>query len=165
MGHNQPESGGSGQGAAFIVKLPPAGETSVPVPDDSSGLRAFRGSGRVLVVDDNADAAQTLAHLLQDVGYETRAVGDGPAALASLQDFKPDLAILDIGLPGMDGYELARLLKADPRVPNLKFVALTGYGREPDRGRALAAEFHEHLVKPVSFERLFDVMKTLLAHR
>ena len=159
------ESGGPGQGATFTVKLPPADETSTAVPEDSSGLRAIRGSGRILVVDDNADAAQTLAQLLQEIGYETRTAGDGPAALASLQEFTPDLAILDIGLPGMDGYELARRLKADPRVPNLKFVALTGYGREPDRGRALAAEFDEHLVKPVSLERLFDVMKTLLAGR
>jgi signal transduction histidine kinase/ActR/RegA family two-component response regulator len=156
------ESGGTGRGSTFTVKLPPAGDETAAVPDDSSGLHALRGNGRVLVVDDNADAASTLAQLLEEIGYEVRAVGDGPAALATLEGFVPDLAILDIGLPGMDGYELARRMKADPRAPKLKFIALTGYGREPDRGRALAAEFQEHLVKPVSIERLFGAIKRLM---
>ncbi|MBC7803540.1 MAG: response regulator, partial [Candidatus Parcubacteria bacterium] len=155
-------SGGPGKGSTFTVRLPPAGEQATAVPDDSSGLRTMRGSGRILVVDDNADAADTLAQLLEAIGYEALAVGDGPAALAALDGFIPVLAILDIGLPGMDGYELASRMKVDPRVPGLKFVALTGYGRDPDRERALAAAFDEHLVKPVSVERLFDTMKRLL---
>jgi CheY-like chemotaxis protein len=132
------------------------------MPDQSSGLRKLRGSGRVLVVDDNVDAARTLAQLLNEIGYDARAVRDGAGALAMLEEFLPELAILDIGLPGMDGYELARRLKSDPRVPQLKFVALTGYGREPDRARALAAQFDEHLVKPVSVERLFGAINRLL---
>ena len=88
---------------------------------------------------------------------------DGPEALALLDSFIPELAILDIGLPGMDGYELAARLRADSRVSNLRLIALTGYGREPDRSRALASEFHEHLVKPVRPERLLDAVSQLLA--
>jgi signal transduction histidine kinase/CheY-like chemotaxis protein len=156
------QSEGPGQGSRFTVKLPPADAQSAAVPDDSGSLRKMRGSGRVLVVDDNLDAARTLAQLLNELGFDARAVRDGPGALAMLEEFLPELAILDIGLPGMDGYELARRLKADARVPKLKFVALTGYGREPDRARALAAEFDEHLVKPVSVERLFDAISRLL---
>ena len=156
------QSDGPGLGSTFTVKLPPADEQSAALPDQATGLRNMRGSGRVLVVDDNVDAARTLAQLLNEIGFDARAVRDGPGALSMLEEFLPELAILDIGLPGMDGYELARRLKADPRAPNMKFVALTGYGREPDRARALAAEFDEHLVKPVSVERLFDAMHRLL---
>jgi signal transduction histidine kinase/CheY-like chemotaxis protein len=152
------ESGGPGKGSTFTVRLPLADERTTAVPEESTGLRHTRGSGRVLIVDDNTDAAQTLAQLLAALGYTTRSVGDGPAALVALDEFKPGIAILDIGLPGMDGYELARALRADARVPGIKLVALTGYGSERDRGRALAAEFDEHLVKPVSIERLLDTI-------
>ena len=152
------ESAGPGKGSTFTVRLPLADARITAEPEEATGVRHARGSGRVLIVDDNTDAAQTLARLLAALGYTTRSVGDGPAALAALGEFKPDLAILDIGLPGMDGYELARALRADARVPGIKLVALTGYGSERDRGRALAAEFDEHLVKPVSLERLLDTI-------
>ena len=121
-----------------------------------------RCSGRILVVDDNVDAAETLAQLLRDVGYEVRTAPDGAAALALVDSFMPELAMVDIGLPGMDGYELARRLRADSRVPRLRLVALTGCGREPDRVRALQAQFDEHLVKPVAADRLLEVLRRLL---
>ena len=121
--------------------------------------------GRILVVDDNADAASTLAELLQMVGYEVRCAGDGEAALALLEDYVPELALLDIGLPGMDGYQLARLLRADPRMAKARLVALTGYGRDNDRARALEARFDEHLVKPVMADRLLEVLQRLMPPR
>jgi CheY-like chemotaxis protein len=123
---------------------------------------AARRPGRVLLVDDNADAADMLGELLRDAGHEVCIAADGPAALAALDSFVPELALLDIGLPGMDGYELAGRLRADPRAEGMRIVALTGYGREPDRARALATHFDDHLVKPVDAERLLEVTARLL---
>jgi signal transduction histidine kinase len=156
------DSEGSGKGSTFTVRLPATGGGAVSAPVSSDPLPEIRGSGRVLVVDDNTDALKTLAELLRQVGYEVRAVGDGHAALAELASFTPDLAVLDIGLPGMDGYELARRLREHPGLSALRLVALTGYGRELDRLRAMSAQFHEHLVKPVPAARLLDAVGALL---
>jgi signal transduction histidine kinase len=158
-------SEGPGRGSTFTVRLPLHAGEEPAAAHAAHAASPAAGSGRVLVVDDNQDAAESLAMLLDHVGYEVRAAEDGQAALASLDGFAPDLAILDIGLPGMDGYELARRLKADPRVPGLRLVALTGYGRENDRARALAADFHEHLVKPIEPNRLFEALERLLGRR
>jgi signal transduction histidine kinase/ActR/RegA family two-component response regulator len=156
-------SEGEGRGSAFSVRLPLAmgAQQSAPTSTPSADLR-MRGRGRILIVDDNADAAETLALMLETCGYEVRTAGDGAAALAMLDSFVPALAILDIGLPGMDGYELARRLRADARLAGLRLIALTGYGREPDRTRALANDFQEHLVKPVRPDRLLDAVSQLL---
>jgi CheY-like chemotaxis protein len=113
-------------------------------------------------VDDNIDAADTLAVLLGSTGYDVRTANDGQCALRALDSFSADAAVLDIGLPIMDGYELARRLRADRRCAKLRLVALTGYGRDPDRRRALDIGFDEHLVKPVSPERLLEVLGRLL---
>jgi CheY-like chemotaxis protein len=129
------------------------------------GSHQILSPGRILVVDDNADAAETLAEVLRLVGYETRCVGHADAAMALLGSYVPDLALLDIGLPGIDGYQLAGLLRADPRAARMKLVALTGYGRENDRAQALAAKFDEHLVKPVMIERLLEVLGELMEAR
>jgi CheY-like chemotaxis protein len=123
---------------------------------------ATAGEGRVLVVDDNRDAAHTLAALLETVGYEARTAADAAQALRELESFDADVAILDIGLPSMSGYDLARTLRRDPRFGRLRLVALTGYGRDPDRERALRSGFDEHLVKPAPPERLFDILGRLL---
>ena len=123
------------------------------------------GSGRILVVDDNADAADTLAEVLRLVGYEVRCAGHADAAVALLDSYIPQLALLDIGLPEIDGYQLAALLRADPRTAGMKLIALTGYGRDNDRALALAAKFDEHLVKPVMIERLLEVLGELMAPR
>jgi CheY-like chemotaxis protein len=120
------------------------------------------GRGRLLVVDDNSDAAETLSELLRIDGYEVQHVGHGEAALELLDRYVPDLALLDIGLPGIDGYQLAGMLRADPRAAGMKLVALTGYGQDNDRALALAAGFDEHLVKPVMVDRLLEVMQLLL---
>ena len=152
------ESAGVGRGSRFTVRLPrAAGEPAA----DARGAEAAAPtpcSGRVLLVDDNVDAALSLGDLLRDAGYEVREVHDGAAALAMLDDFKPDIALLDIGLPGMSGYELAAALRADARMAGLMIIALTGYGCEGDRAQALASEFDEHLVKPVEIADLLGVL-------
>jgi signal transduction histidine kinase len=145
-------SEGPGKGSEFVVSLPVLEESaaaeergrSSPVPALSSAQ-----APRVLVVDDNEDAAETLALLLSADGYATRVAHDGPRALALVGDFVPDVAVLDIGLPVMDGYELARRLRAESGVGRVRLIALTGYGQADDVRRAKEAGFDEHLVKPV----------------
>jgi two-component system CheB/CheR fusion protein len=116
-------------------------------------------SRRILVVDDNIDAAESLSMLLGFDGHETRVAGDGPAALEALKEgFAPDLVLLDIGLPGMDGYEVAQAIRSDAANARIRLVALTGWGQEEHRTRAREAGFDEHLVKPVDFEALGSVV-------
>src|SRR4029079_18266455 len=103
---------------------------------------------RVLVVDDNVDAAESIAVLLRLEGHEVKTVNDGPAALAGSQVFAPRAIVLDIGLPGMDGYELARRLRDLPEPRQALFIALTGYGQVEDRKLAADAGFHHHFIKP-----------------
>jgi CheY-like chemotaxis protein len=110
----------------------------------------------VLVVDDNRDAAELLAEAMRTAGHSVRIAFDGPSALAEAERFRPELGLLDIGLPLMDGYELARAL--GERVPGIKLVAVTGYGQDADRARTLQAGFCEHFVKPVE---LADVLAAI----
>ena len=162
-------SDGPGSGSTFTVRLPSADATAAesPAPHEDPGAppQPARGSGRILIVDDNADAAQTLAQLLSLSGYDARTAGDGGTALKLVEGFVPQIALLDIGLPGMDGYELAKRLREDPRTRGTRLIALTGYGRDPDRQRALESGFDEHLVKPVVPERLFEILRRSLAGR
>jgi signal transduction histidine kinase/ActR/RegA family two-component response regulator len=165
-GSVQAQSDGAGRGARFTVRLPIAdtpqpSKTAHPAPS-SSRPAANRGTGRILLVDDNRDAAATLADLLRATGYDVRTATEGRGAIAAMADFTPDLAILDIGLPDMDGYALARKLIDRARTTNLHLIALTGYGGEADRTRALASDFDEHFVKPVAFERLLAAVQALL---
>jgi len=155
-------SDGPGRGSRFIVRLPAAPGTPPVAEAARESIAPAPRTGRILLVDDNVDAAEMLCLLLREAGHEVCTASDGVAALASLDHFVPDLALLDIGLPGMDGYELAGRLRADARLAGLPLVALTGYGREPDRVRALATCFDEHLVKPVVGERLLEVVARLL---
>src|SRR5690606_24427652 len=117
---------------------------------------------RVLVVDDNRDAAETLAEALSYFGYETRVALDGPGALAAAPGFEPHAALLDIGLPLMDGYELADRLRALPGMDDLRLVAVTGYGQPSDRKRSLEAGFDEHMVKPVDPRALEALLARLI---
>jgi len=160
------ESPGAGLGSTFTVTLPAADH--VPAETVNAVIEVpemVRGAGRILIVDDNHDAAETLASLLRAAGYEIVTRADGHAAMAALDGFEADLAILDIGLPGMDGYELARRMRAHARGGDLRLVALTGYGQERDRARALSADFDEHMVKPVAPDRLFEVVQQLISSR
>jgi len=155
-------SEGAGRGSTFTVRLPldKAPEAPTQVEDEAAAKPAV--GSRILIVDDNVDAAMTLAEIVGWMGYEVRAAHDAPGALKSLDSFTPQLAILDIGLPGMNGYELATQLRTLAGLHDLKLIALTGYGEAHDRQRALAARFDEHLVKPVTAERLLEIVARLL---
>jgi CheY-like chemotaxis protein len=109
---------------------------------------------RVLIVDDNEDAANSLAMLLKLGGHETASVYSASDALSHATAFRPDVVLLDIGLPGMDGYEVAQQMRELPGLRNVRLVAVTGYGRSEDRIRARDAGFDDHLVKPVEFALL-----------
>ncbi|SAL55168.1 response regulator receiver protein [Caballeronia choica] len=113
---------------------------------------------RVLLVDDSVDAAEALSMLLETLGHEVRTMHDGTSALAIVDEFRPEVVILDIGLPGMDGFALARELRKLPSTRDALLIALTGYGGDEDRLRARAAGFDHHLVKPVAFADLEDLI-------
>jgi CheY-like chemotaxis protein len=115
---------------------------------------------RVLVVDDNADAAEMLGQLLGMMGHEVRMATDPLSALDAAAGFIPEVVVLDIGLPEIDGYELAGRLRSLPGLATSRLIALTGYGQERDRERSRAAGFHEHLVKPVDIDRLETLVET-----
>ena len=151
-------SGGPGQGSEFVVRLPEArrdGVVARPV-SRTSELTAVgpNGSARILVVDDNDDAAQMLSDVLSLRGYDTRIAHDAPEALRIAHDFSPHIAFLDIGLPVMDGYELAAHLRTIPGLANIRLIAVTGYGQDTDRSRSRRAGFHRHLVKPVDIREI-----------
>lgn len=116
---------------------------------------------RILVVDDNCDAADMLALLLEQLGHTTRVAHDAVEALAAIDDLTPELAVLDIGLPGMDGYELARQLRANPITQHTCLIALSGYGQDSDKEQSAQAGFDAHLVKPIAFGDLRSVIEQL----
>jgi PAS domain S-box-containing protein len=155
-------SPGIGQGSTFTVRLPLA----PPEPsEDEKRISERRGrlaanARRVLVVDDNDDARDLLGDLLAAKGHEVRTAPDPAAALAEARVFAPDVAVLDIGLPGMDGYELARALRDLAPSSSMKLVALTGYGQPSDVERSRAAGFDMHLVKPVDVEKLLACIES-----
>ncbi len=157
-------SAGRGAGSEFVVRLPalPAGARPArprAVVPGAEGVVACRS---VLVVDDNVDAATTLARLLKRLyGQEVRLAFDGPTAIEAALDARPDLVLLDIGMPGMDGYEVARRLRALPGFERTLIVALTGWGQEKDRERSVRAGFDKHLVKPVDPSGLMDLLAGL----
>jgi CheY-like chemotaxis protein len=149
-------SAGPGRGSEFTVRLPilseeAAGEQARHAAAEGSAELPHR---RVLVVDDNQDAADSLALLLRLAGQDARTAYDGPSALVRATEFRPEVVFLDIGMPGMDGYEVARQLRAAPALRGIKLVALTGWGQEEDRRRSAEAGFDRHMVKPVEPEAL-----------
>ena len=112
----------------------------------------------VLVVDDNRDAADSLAAMLDMMGAHTRVVYGGPDALTAIEAEVPALVLLDIGMPGMDGYEVARRIRANPANQRISLIALTGWGQDEDRRRSVAAGFDHHLVKPADIEQLRQLL-------
>jgi len=144
-------SGGPGQGAQFRVRLPCLSEVRPDdaQPDDGRAPEAGGAGGcRVLVVDDNRDAAETTGMFLELAGHQVKTVGDGLQALASAPVYAPDVVVLDIGLPGLDGYEVARRLRRLPQTEHALLIALTGYGQANDQRQAEEAGFDAHYVKP-----------------
>ncbi len=158
----QVESGGPGQGSEFIVRLPATESSARPASGDAPFLAYLKpGSARrrVLVVDDNVDAAQSLGLLLGQMGCEVQVAHGGAAAIEAARLAPPHLVLLDISMPGIDGYTVVRRLKQDLAFRDVPFIAVTGLGREADRDRAREAGFNEHLVKPVSPEALREVLE------
>jgi CheY-like chemotaxis protein/anti-sigma regulatory factor (Ser/Thr protein kinase) len=159
----QASSEGTGRGCSFVVRLPclpPA------LPVDDGPAAATQGQeapppARVLVVDDNRDAAETLSTFLEMLGVQAQQVHDGAEVLEAARAFAPDVVLLDIGLPGMDGYEVARALRADPELARARLIALTGWGAEEDRRRAQEAGFDHHLTKPVDLAVLEDLLRRM----
>ncbi|HET6576512.1 MAG TPA: response regulator [Fimbriiglobus sp.] len=152
-------SDGPGRGSEFVVRLPvlagapPA--AAVPQPGRPTAACGLR----VLLVDDNVDGADSLAALVRLAGHDARVAHDGPGALATAAAFRPQVVVLDIGLPGLSGYEVARRLRANLDLSGAVLVAVTGYGRDEDREQAREAGFDHHLVKPVDFAQLLDLLR------
>jgi CheY-like chemotaxis protein len=161
------ESSGSGRGSTFTVRLPAFAAASLTPPPAlhlARGRRRAAISRRILVVDDNQDAADALVEALAATGHQAVVAYDGPSGLDAAARARPEAAFLDIGLPVMDGYELARRLR-DLLGSEVKLVAVTGYGQERDRALSRAAGFDEHLVKPVDLEHLEALLDDLLRSR
>jgi signal transduction histidine kinase/ActR/RegA family two-component response regulator len=155
-GRIEAQSEGEGLGSEFIIHLPLARRQPMAAKDaafDASQKLLATGS-RVLIVDDNKDAASSLALLLRMLGNDVQTANDGPAALAAIQSFKPSLVLLDLGMPGMSGYEVAQRARAMAAGKECVLVALTGWGQEDDRRRTKEAGFNRHLVKPVDLGAL-----------
>lgn len=127
---------------------------------NDTSLEASSGSAggkRILVVDDNVDGATTIAEILQILGHTVSVVHDGLSAVRQAEEQRPDIVLLDIGLPDIDGYEAARRMRAQPDGASLVLIALTGWGQEEDREKTVQAGFNQHWVKPVDFEKLAEL--------
>jgi two-component system, chemotaxis family, CheB/CheR fusion protein len=151
-------SAGPGQGSEFVLRLP----CLVPGPERSPSVEERVGTGglarRILVTDDNRDAADTLATLLEISGNDVRTTYDGQHALQVAKEYRPEIILLDIGMPGINGYEVARRLRALPETKDALLVAMTGWGQEEDRQRSREAGFDHHLVKPLDPKVLDEVL-------
>jgi CheY-like chemotaxis protein len=162
-GRIEVHSEGTGHGSEFIVFLPlpdlnAAPEEAPPRANDlQPGVPERR---RILVVDDNPDQARSLHLLLELLGHEVRVAGDGPSALAAVEAEAPEVALIDIGLPGMSGYEVATRIRKDSAYDDVLLVAQTGWGQEHDRHRSVEAGFDHHLVKPLDLEALRKILLT-----
>ncbi|HMF08143.1 MAG TPA: response regulator [Thermoanaerobaculia bacterium] len=161
-GSIEPASAGPGQGSEFAIRIPAvapedrdASPAAVPTAGETVGAPL-----RILIVEDNVDSARGLADLLELEGHNVQALHDGESALLAAPAFRPDIVLLDIGLPGIDGYETARRLRAMPALSSVYFVALTGYGQEEDRRKAQEAGFDLHVVKPIRAEALMRLLST-----
>ena len=155
-------SAGLGHGSEFVIRLPlgpDQGPEAAPVPRPIA--RPEPVPRRVLIVDDNVEAARMLATLLEAFGHSTSVASDGPSALAVAPAFRPEVALLDIGLPVMDGYELARRLRRVDGLAATRLVAITGYGQASDRRKSREAGFDDHLVKPVNVDTLTTILGRL----
>jgi two-component system CheB/CheR fusion protein len=158
-GTTEAASAGMAQGSVFTIRLPliavsPAGGSAQPTEDEHRTVAGLK----VLIADDNRDAADSLAMLLEIDGHEVRVAHGGRAALALAQAFRPDVALLDIGMPDMSGYDVASMLRREPWGGGIRLVALTGWGQEGDRRRSSDAGFDLHLTKPIDPSALSEVL-------
>lgn len=164
-GRLEASSDGRGRGSEFVMTLPLAGPIVAPARDGEVALEPDETPYKVLVVDDNLDGAATLALLLEYAGFEVRTAHDGHAALRAVAQFSPDAVVLDIGLPGIDGHEVAKRLRADPTSRNLVLIALTGFAEGCDADKSAGAGFDHHFVKPTDSRVLSDLLADYAAKR
>jgi len=149
-----------GQGSEFVVRLPVM-LTAKPPPPLTEKATPTGPSLRVLVVDDNVDMVTSLAILLRTAGHDVQSAHDGPTGLKAALDYRPDVALLDIGLPRLDGFELAKRMRQYPILQKVVLVAMTGYGKESDRQRSQKAGFDHYLVKPTKFEKVQEILASV----
>jgi CheY-like chemotaxis protein len=156
------QSQGEGRGSEFVVRFPLAADPAADgVPGEAVGPAVGLPAQRLLVVDDNRDAADSLAALLQLLGADVRVTYNGPDALAAIAREKPTAVLLDIGMPGMDGHEVARQVRRQAALEDLTLIALTGWGQEEDRRRSRDSGFDFHLIKPADLGALQTLLSSL----
>jgi CheY-like chemotaxis protein len=156
------ESEGVGKGSRFTVQLPRADAPALaaePLEHPPAPMRRAAASRRVLLVDDNEDSNEMMREYLEGFGHDVRVAHDGQSGLELAREFAPDIALLDLGLPGMDGFELARRLRLTPQGATIPLVAVSGYARDVDRQKAMKAGFSEHFAKPIELSRLEDLLE------
>ena len=151
-------SEGVGRGSEFVVRLPAAAGPAKMVPKTEAPPPVAKKPARVLVVDDNADTARGMALLLKFYGHDVQTANDGRAAINLAQVYRPDIVLLDIGLPGMDGYQVAARLRQEEALKGSVIIAVSGYGQEEDRRRSREAGFDHHMVKPVDHNALLRLL-------
>jgi CheY-like chemotaxis protein/two-component sensor histidine kinase len=164
-GSIEARSAGEGQGSEFIVRLPVLSQEEVAAqhgPDVASESQQQR---RVLIVDDNQDSADSLAMLMQITGNKTYMAHDGVEAVEAVEKYRPEVVLLDIGLPGLDGHEVCRRVREQPWGKDIVVIALTGWGQEDDRRKSEEAGFDGHLVKPVDYDKLLELLASLTNER
>jgi PAS domain S-box-containing protein len=155
-------SEGIGKGSEFVLRLPLAVDVMPVAPERRPAIAAV-APRRILVVDDNNDSAATLSMLLRLGGHETRIANDGLEAVASAESYRPDLVLLDIGLPKLNGYEVAKQIRCEPWGGDVRLVALTGWGQDEDRRKTSEAGFDSHLVKPIDFSKLEELLTSFFS--
>jgi signal transduction histidine kinase/ActR/RegA family two-component response regulator len=161
------QSGGQGQGSEFLVRLPVPAETpnrELSLPRENEGQRPVP-SRRILIVDDNQDSADSLAMLLRVMGHEVGTAYDGEEAIAAAEALRPEVVLLDIGMPRLNGYDACRRLREQPWGRGMFLIALTGWGQEDDRRQTEEAGFNHHIVKPVDAAALMKLLASLAADR
>ena len=155
-------SDGPGQGSEFIVRLPTVPERlDIPATKNREENQHSPSGRRILIVDDNVDSAKSLGMLLRLLGHDTVLAHDAPTAVETALRYRPDIMLLDIGLPGMNGYDLARCMRRQPELHRVPLVALTGWEHEDARHRSHAAGFSYHLTKPVDRATLESLFRSL----
>ena len=160
-GSIEARSEGEGKGSEFIVRLPVLPQPAVAFTSESDGAGESTAQRRVLIVDDNRDSADSLAMLLEITGNKTYMAHDGVEAVAAIEKYRPEVVLLDIGLPKLDGHEVCRRVRQQPWGKDIVVIALTGWGQEDDRRRSEEAGFNGHLVKPVDYDRLLELLGEL----
>jgi CheY-like chemotaxis protein/two-component sensor histidine kinase len=160
-GRIEARSEGPGRGSEFVVRLPVVVEASVPPPAERPEPAAPKSSLRILIVDDNRDGADSLGMMLRMMGNDTRTAYDGQEGVDVAGEFRPDVILLDIGLPRLNGYEACRRIRGQPWGAGVVLIAVTGWGQEEDRRRSHEAGFDKHMVKPVDPTALMKLLAEL----